>query len=60
MLRDKRIRCIVSEVGFVGDSHHTPFEEVYTLMQANGYQLAGLYEAIYRRSGESFANALFT
>jgi FkbM family methyltransferase len=60
MLSDKRIRCIVSEVGFVGDRHHTPFEDVYCLLRASGYQLAGLYEASYFRSGEcDFANALF-
>jgi FkbM family methyltransferase len=60
MLSEKRIPCIVSEVGFVGDRHHTPFEEVYSLLVANGYRIAGFYEASYFRGGEcDFANALF-
>jgi FkbM family methyltransferase len=60
MLIEKRIQCVVSEVGFVGDQHHTPFEDVYAILHANGYRLAGLYEAMYRGSGEcDLANALF-
>ena len=60
MLSEKRIHCVVSEVGFIGDRHHTPFEEVYAILHTNGYRLAGLYEASYCRSGEcDFANALF-
>jgi FkbM family methyltransferase len=60
MLSEKRIQCVVSEVGFVGDRHHTPFEEVYGILHTNGYWLAGLYETSYCRSGEcDFANALF-
>jgi FkbM family methyltransferase len=48
MLSEKRIPCIVSEVGFVGDRHHTPFEEVYSLLVANGYRIAGFYDATAR------------
>jgi FkbM family methyltransferase len=60
MLSEKRIHCIVSEVGFVGDRHHTPFEHVYEFLNSYGYQLAGLYEASYLRTGEcDFANAFF-
>jgi hypothetical protein len=60
MLSQKRIRCVISEVGFISDQQHTLFEDVYDFLHANGYSLAGLYEATYSRTGEcDFANALF-
>jgi FkbM family methyltransferase len=60
MLGQKRIRCVISEVGFIGDPVHTLFEDVYDILHANGYRLAGLFEATHTRDGQCFfANALF-
>jgi Methyltransferase FkbM domain len=59
-LSEKRMRCVMGEVGFIGDPHHTCFEDVYAILRSNGYRLAGLYEVIYCRSGEcAFADGLF-
>jgi FkbM family methyltransferase len=60
MLGQKRIRCIISEFGFIGDPQRTSFEDVYDILHANGYRFAGLYEATHTHAGECFfANALF-
>jgi FkbM family methyltransferase len=61
MLSAGRIRCIVSEVGFLDDQQHTPFADVFTLLSTHGFELAGIYEITYLRNGKcDYANALFT
>jgi FkbM family methyltransferase len=60
LLREERIRCVVSEVGFAGDTHHTPFSDVHSILTSHGFQLAGIYEISYRPSlSVDFANVLF-
>jgi FkbM family methyltransferase len=60
MLSERRVRCVMCEVGFLGDRQHTDFTKVFLLLQQSGLQIAGIYEPSYLREGRTdFANALF-
>lgn len=60
MLSTGRVRCVVSEVGFMDDCQHTHFNEIFQKLSGAGYELAGLYELSYLKNGRcDFANALF-
>lgn len=60
LLSDGRVRCVVTEVGFLDDSQHTSFSQVYALLHDLGFELAGIYEVSYHRNlACDFANAVF-
>jgi FkbM family methyltransferase len=60
MLTQGRIQIVITEAGFVGDQHHTPFSESYALLQSNGFQIAGVYEATYLPDGRcDFCNVVY-
>jgi FkbM family methyltransferase len=55
-----KIRCVVSEVGFLDDKQHTPFTQIYDILTRNSFQFAGLFELTYLRDGGcDFGNAMF-
>jgi FkbM family methyltransferase len=60
MLSEGRVRCIMCEVGFVGDKQHTDFTTVFLFLHQLGFEIAGIYEASYFSNLRiDFANALF-
>jgi FkbM family methyltransferase len=60
MLSERRVRCIICEVGFLGDKQHTDFTTVFLFLQQLGFEIAGLYEISYTRNLRTeFTNALF-
>jgi FkbM family methyltransferase len=60
MLSEGRVRCVISEVGFLDDPQHTEFAKVFLLLHQAGFEMAGFYEASYLRNSRcDFANALF-
>jgi FkbM family methyltransferase len=60
LLASGAVRCVVSEVGFIDDRQHTPFDDVYRIMTRHGFELAGVYEITYLRNRRcDFANVLF-
>jgi FkbM family methyltransferase len=60
MLEQRRIQLVITEAGFVGDQHHTPFSESYELLRANGFEIAGIYEATYLPDGRcDFCNVVY-
>ncbi len=60
MLSEGRVRCVISEVGFLDDPRHTEFGKVFLLLHESGFEMAGFYETSYLRNSRcDFANALF-
>ena len=60
MLSQGRVRCIMCEVGFLGDKHHTDFTRVFVFLRQLGFEIAGIYDTTYFRNGRTdFTNALF-
>ena len=60
MLSDARMRCVICEVGFLDDRHHTPFVDVSSFMGKFGFEIAGFYEFSYLTDYRAaFTNALF-
>lgn len=60
LLSEGRVKCVVSEVGFLGDNHHSPIDSIYPFLIARGFGLAGIFEVTYRQDRTcDFANALF-
>jgi FkbM family methyltransferase len=60
VLTERRVRCIISEVGFLEDAQHTEFSQVFLLLHKFGYRIAGLYEISYFKNSRcDFGNALF-
>jgi hypothetical protein len=50
MLSEGRVRCVISEVGFLEDPQHTEFAKVFLLLHQTGFEMAGFYEASYLRT----------
>ena len=60
LLSEGRVKCVVSEVGFLGDNHHSPIDTIYPFLAARGFGMAGIFEITYRRDRTcDFANAMF-
>lgn len=60
LLSEGRVKCVVSEVGFLGDNHHSPIDSIYPFLTARGFGMAGIFEITYRRDRTcDFANAMF-
>lgn len=60
LLSGNFVKCVVTEVGFLDDSQHTSFSEVYALLRDSGFELAGIYEVSYHRTlACDFANVVF-
>jgi FkbM family methyltransferase len=60
MLSAGRVRCVICEVGFLDDSQHTDFTEIFLFLHQLGFLMAGFYEVSYSRNSRfDFANALF-
>jgi FkbM family methyltransferase len=60
LLRERAIRVVIAETGFVGDTHHSPFEGVYQLLRPHGFEVAGVYEMTYLPDGRcDFCNVLY-
>jgi FkbM family methyltransferase len=60
MLSSGRVKCVVSEIGYLNDTQHTEISEVFLLLHQFGFKMAGIYEVSYFRSRAcDFSNALF-
>jgi FkbM family methyltransferase len=60
MLSEERVRCIMCEVGFLGDKQHTDFTKVFLFLHQLGFEIAGIYEPSYFSNYRiDFTNALF-
>jgi FkbM family methyltransferase len=60
MLSEGRVRCIICEVGFLGDTQHTDFTRVFLVLHRLGFEIAGIYEPSYFNNYRmDFTNALF-
>src|SRR5262249_44707106 len=60
MLSEERVRCIICEVGFLGDKQHTDFTRVFLFLHQLGFEMAGIYELSYGSNYRiNFTNALF-
>jgi FkbM family methyltransferase len=60
LLSEGRVKCVVSEVGFLGDNHHSQMDAIYPFLSARGFAMAGIFEITYRRDRTcDFANAMF-
>jgi FkbM family methyltransferase len=43
MLSEGRVRCVISEVGFLDDPQHTEFAKVFLLLHQAGFEMAGFH-----------------
>jgi FkbM family methyltransferase len=60
MLKQGQIQIVITEAGFVGDQHHTPFSDSYELLRSNGFQIVGVYETTYLPDGRcDFCNVVY-
>jgi FkbM family methyltransferase len=60
MLSEGRVQCIICEVGFLGDKHHTDLTKVFLFLHELGFEIAGIYEPSYFSNYRiDFTNALF-
>jgi FkbM family methyltransferase len=60
MLAGGRVRCIMSEVGFLDDRQHSSFEELFSFLHQFGFHVAGWFQTSYLPNGRClFSNVLF-
>jgi hypothetical protein len=47
MLSEERVRCIMCEVGVLGDKQHTDFTRVFIFLHRLGFEIAEISETSY-------------